>query len=226
MPDLGNSSLMLDIPSQSGKSEQRFFPVNITATGGVLASSAVNLLIGASLGIGLHPASASEINPVIEYFASASAATTADQKQELTVQFREPFASTEISIKAQRNLDERGVASRSSLAKIIIAERLRSDVDAECLSIADAAKQDAVAIVQRWNLNGDPRVMFSDDGILTLQWQRDEYGVALIFAGDGMASIAFRRPGQLYAENGIEVAINDNIPNQFADAMAALNRDL
>jgi hypothetical protein len=222
MPVLAKSSLMLDIPTQSGKSEQRFAPVNVTTTGGVLASSAVNLLIGASLGIGLHPTSASDLNAVLEYFIGASLATTADQN---TVQLTEPYATTEISFKAERNIDEHGVASRSSLAKIIIAERLRSDVDAECSAIADAAKQEAVAIVQRWNLSGDPRVMFSDDGVLTLQWQRDEYGVALIFAGDGMASIAFRRPGQLYAENGIDVAINENIPKQFADAMAALDRD-
>jgi hypothetical protein len=59
-------------------------------------------------------------------------------------------------------------------------------------------------MVRRVNLGGPPHISLSDDGILALQWQRGEYGVALLFAGDGVASISFRRPGQFYAENGIQ----------------------
>jgi len=55
-----------------------------------------------------------------------------------------------------------------------------------------------------------------------LQWQRGEFGVALIFAGDGEASIAFRRPGQFYAENGIEVAISQELPSKFSEALATI----
>jgi hypothetical protein len=64
--------------------------------------------------------------------------------------------------------------------------------------------------------------MFSEDGILALQWQRGEYGVALMFAGDGVASIAIRKPGQFYAENGIDVGIDDELPVQFAEILAKM----
>jgi len=57
--------------------------------------------------------------------------------------------------------------------------------------------------------------MFSDDGILTLQWHRGDYGVALLFAGDGIASIAFSTPRQFYAENGIEMLVSEDFPIQF-----------
>jgi hypothetical protein len=90
------------------------------------------------------------------------------------------------------------------------------------LEVADAAAKDAVATVQRANIGGKPRVMFSSDGMLTLQWKRGQYGVALIFAGDGTASIAFGRPQQFYSENGIEVAISDDLPDEFTEALKAL----
>jgi hypothetical protein len=109
----------------------------------------------------------------------------------------------------------------SELADLIIAERSHAEVDAEGVAVADAATKDALTIVRRVNFARKPRVMFSDDGILTLQWQRGEYGVALIFAGDQMVSIAFRRPGLLYAENGIEVTISDDLPAEFFDALEA-----
>jgi hypothetical protein len=61
--------------------------------------------------------------------------------------------------------------------------------------------------------------MFADDGILTLQWQRGQYGVALIFAGDGEVSIAFRKPGQLYAQNGLDIKITAGLPASFYEAL-------
>src|SRR5262245_39131795 len=105
------------------------------------------------------------------------------------------------------------MAGAPDLAPQIIVERANIALDRTAAELADAATNDAVTLVRRTKLGGNPRVMFSEDGILTLQWQRGEYGVAMIFAGDGIASIAFRRPEQFYAENGIEIAISDNLPN-------------
>ncbi len=112
--------------------------------------------------------------------------------------------------------------SFSPLAARISSERAIAEIDSENLRIADAATADAIKLVERAGLAGTPRVMFSDDGILTLQWQRGEYGVALVFAGDGVASIAFKKPRQLYAENGLEVSVSKDLPAQFIDALAAL----
>jgi hypothetical protein len=54
------------------------------------------------------------------------------------------------------------------------------------------------------------------------QWERGQNGVALIFAGDGVASIAFTRPGLRYAENGIDISVTDGLPDTFTAALAAV----
>jgi hypothetical protein len=110
--------------------------------------------------------------------------------------------------------------ARSKLIDRIIAERSVADIEPENVTVANAATDEAVALIQGTEISVMPRVIFSEDGILALQWQRGEYGVALIFAGNGAASISFRRPGQFYAENGIEVRISDGLPKEFADGLA------
>jgi hypothetical protein len=101
------------------------------------------------------------------------------------------------------------VASR--LAELIAAERLIAKIDKANFAIADAATHDAMIMIRRVKLGGTPHILLSDDGILALQWQRGEYGVTLLFAGDGVASISFRRPGKFYAENGIDVSIYERL---------------
>jgi hypothetical protein len=110
----------------------------------------------------------------------------------------------------------------SELVSKISAARAAASVDPESVEIADAATIDAIKLVERNRLPGSPRVIFSNDGILALQWQRDEYGAALMFAGDAIASIAFRKPGQFYAENGIDIGIEDDLPLRFTEALAKI----
>jgi hypothetical protein len=69
------------------------------------------------------------------------------------------------------------VASR--LAELIAAERLIAKIDKANFAIADAATHDAMIMIRRVKLGGTPHILLSDDGILALQWQRGEYGVAL-----------------------------------------------
>jgi hypothetical protein len=111
-------------------------------------------------------------------------------------------------------------SSHSRLIDSIIIERSVADIDAENVTVANAATSDAVAFIQDKKLSVMPHIMFSEDGILALQWQHGPYGVALVFAGNGVASISFRRPGQFYAENGIDVRISDSLPREFSDALA------
>ncbi len=110
----------------------------------------------------------------------------------------------------------------TGLGGLIKAARSAATIDEDCITIADAAAADALSLVQRIDLPGSPQVSFSEDGILGLQWQRGEHGAALIFAGDGIVSIAFRRPGVYYAENGIEISISDELPAQFTEALTAI----
>jgi hypothetical protein len=111
------------------------------------------------------------------------------------------------------------VHASAEIDDIIKAERARARIDDENVAIADAAMADALSMLRHVYLRGSPQVTFSDDGILGLQWQTDNHGVAIIFAGDGIASIAFKRPGQFYAENGLEVAVSEDFPDEFNKAL-------
>jgi len=126
------------------------------------------------------------------------------------------------SVSGTRNYIIKPSVIASRLAELIAAERLIAKIDKVNVAIADAATHDAMIMVRRVKLGGTPHILLSDDGILALQWQRGEYGVALLFAGDGVASISFRRPGQFYAENGIDVPIYDDLPASFNEALAAM----
>jgi hypothetical protein len=108
------------------------------------------------------------------------------------------------------------------LALRIAQERAIAHIDEGSAATADAAVSDAMTLLQSNNLPGDPFIMFSDDAILTVQWEKHNLGVALLFAGDGLVSIAFRRPGQLYAENGCEVPVDGPLPQEFNDALSAI----
>jgi hypothetical protein len=109
------------------------------------------------------------------------------------------------------------------LASLIAEERKIAEVDDENMEAANDAARDATTLALSSTFADVPRVMFSDDGILTLQWQRGEFGAALIFAGDGMVSIALKRPGQFYAENGMDVAISDELPGEFYAVLATMS---
>jgi hypothetical protein len=109
----------------------------------------------------------------------------------------------------------------SFLVERILAERRDANIDEESINAALAATDDALVLIKHNNLPGTPHIMYSNDGILTLQWECDEYGVALLFCGDHSVSIAFRRPGQLYAENGVEQPVTEKLLPRFYDALAS-----
>lgn len=157
--------------------------------------------------------------------SSALSAQTAALADYFTIASMGKVTATTASLKAFEIVDpiERPTVGVSSpLSDAILARRRVAQIDMDSVQVADAATSDALAVVQRANLGGDPNVMFSSDGILTLQWQRGEHGVALIFAGDGVACVAFRRPGQFYAENGIDVEISEDLPARFNTDLAAI----
>jgi hypothetical protein len=84
---------------------------------------------------------------------------------------------------------------------------------------ARLAWDDALELSRHTEIAGKPVMEFSSDGLLTIYWRRADRGVALIFAGDRQASIAFRRPGRLYSENGIEASVEGRLPEVFYDAL-------
>lgn len=119
-------------------------------------------------------------------------------------------------------VSERPSAIPSKLGERIDAARAVATVEPEAIVTADSAARDAKYLVDRATLGGEPRIMFAEDGILTMQWQRDGYGVVLLFAGDGEASIAFKKPGQLYAQNGIDIKVTGELPGAFHDVLTRI----
>lgn len=81
------------------------------------------------------------------------------------------------------------------------------------------AIRDAQAVLARETFPIAPLEMPSSEGTITLQWRKEGRGVALIFAGDGMVSVAFRGPGQSYTDAGLECAVNDPLPREFWNAV-------
>jgi hypothetical protein len=126
------------------------------------------------------------------------------------------------SIIAQSGANSIFVDASRQLIDEIVTKRASSVIDPENVTVANAGMRDAITLVRKNNLGGVHLITLSEDGILGLQWQRGDRGVALIFAGDGFASIAFRRPGQYYAENGIESQIDDHLPKEFYDALESV----
>lgn len=96
-------------------------------------------------------------------------------------------------------------------------------VDHEYLDKARAAKDQAMSFVRRNRLTGNPRVMMSDDGVLTLQWRNGANGAALIFPGDDTVSFAVKNARQMYSENSMDDApLNAPLPEEFRHALRAL----
>jgi hypothetical protein len=108
------------------------------------------------------------------------------------------------------------------ITEAILAARTTAQIDEGFRITANSALEDALAVVRDNKLEGSPLAVFSDDGILSLQWERDRYGVGLIFAGDGVVSVVFRGPDKFYAENGIEVPVETLLPREFNDALTGI----
>jgi len=92
----------------------------------------------------------------------------------------------------------------------------QSVVDHEFLEKARAAKVQAVTLVRRNRLTGSPRVMMSDDGVLTLQWRNGvNDGAALIFPGDGTVSFAVKNAHQMYIYSGLDDVPQDDLEQEL-----------
>jgi hypothetical protein len=66
----------------------------------------------------------------------------------------------------------------SAAAATALAD-VAGDLDADAAREAQAAVQEATAVLRTANFTAVPWIGISDTGLVTLQWQRDEEGVAL-----------------------------------------------
>ena len=84
------------------------------------------------------------------------------------------------------------------------------------------ARDQAVTLLDSCRLLGRPEVEVSDDGMVSMEWQKDERGVLLVFAGDGTASYSSRGPDGFYSSRIIEFEVGTSLPEGAAGAIAAL----
>lgn len=95
-------------------------------------------------------------------------------------------------------------------------------VDEDSLDAARLAVGQAIEFIHRNDLPGRPRVMMSDDGVLTLQWRGDELGAALVFTGDGTVSVAFKNAEKSYSETREDVALDAPAPPTFVSLVETI----
>jgi hypothetical protein len=82
-------------------------------------------------------------------------------------------------------------------------------VEAEDLDAARKALNEAKLFVRRHALDQATRVGISDDGAVTIAWERENAGLLLVFVGDGLVTIGQRSGAQLYAHNYSVLPLHD-----------------
>jgi hypothetical protein len=96
-------------------------------------------------------------------------------------------------------------------------------VDPEHLDAAKLAAKQAIELVGRNRLRGRPRVMMSDDGVLTLQWRNETLGAALIFTGDGTVSLALKNAKKTYSDSiQDDVPLDANLPIELVSILESI----
>ena len=110
-----------------------------------------------------------------------------------------------------------------TLIEEIRREHASAEIDLSQSDVANRSADDAVQMVERLNLDGNPRVMQSSDGILTLEWRKKDEGLALIFAGDGNVGISIRQNGGFYECFGSEIKVTHELPDEIAEMLARMS---
>ena len=101
------------------------------------------------------------------------------------------------------------------LERALVEERKNADIDLDSRVHADSALQDALDVNRRYNLSGVDNMFFSDDGVLTLQWDKGAHGAALVFTGEKKVSASTAGPNKLYSQGIVRLRSADPLPADF-----------
>jgi hypothetical protein len=94
----------------------------------------------------------------------------------------------------------------------------------EAVGDAKRAVEQAADFIARERVNDRAAVILSDDGVVTLRWERGERGVLLIFAGDTRGTYAVRGNGQSYGTNYREFELKNPLPSEARGAIRDITR--
>jgi hypothetical protein len=109
----------------------------------------------------------------------------------------------------------------SQLANAITAAHDATVFDPEEADVARAALADAKRFVNAYLPDAEPSILWSDDGLLTLQWRKDRRGLIVIFPGDNTATYSIKEPGGFYSANGREFPVTAGLPAEISKFLAA-----
>jgi hypothetical protein len=94
----------------------------------------------------------------------------------------------------------------------VLAE-VAGDLDAEATRTANAAIQEAIAVVSSVEFDEMPWIGVSDESVVTLRWQLGEEGVALFFSGGGAFALSTKSgPTDHYTTDYMERRVAEGLP--------------
>ena len=111
-----------------------------------------------------------------------------------------------------------------TLVEKIRALKYEELVDPEAVEDARAALDQAARFVERELPDAQAFATLSDEGLVTLRWQKGGEGMLLIFAGDGLGTYAIREHGGAYGTNYREFDLKDPLPVAARDAIVRVAR--
>jgi hypothetical protein len=110
----------------------------------------------------------------------------------------------------------------SAAAATALAD-VAGDLDADAAREAQAAVQEATAVLRTANFTAMPWIGISDTGLVTLQWQRDEEGVALFFSGDGVFGVSTKTGANDHYTDYRERQTADGLPTAIRSKIIRLS---
>lgn len=86
-------------------------------------------------------------------------------------------------------------------------KRVQSRLNVEEISMASGGIEDAYHVIRSINLQKAPKVEVNTEGLVTLQWQRQDRGILLVFHGDKSFTCSTKEPGMYYIDSYEEFSI-------------------
>lgn len=113
-------------------------------------------------------------------------------------------------------------AAADCLAAEVRALDWASRVEPEAQEAAQRAINEAAAFLEDQLPGTHATVALSDDGVVTVKWQRDGRGALLIFSGDGTGTFSVSDNGSLYGMNYQDFDLRHGLPETARRAITEL----
>ena len=111
------------------------------------------------------------------------------------------------------------IAASGKLTTSMRSVHSNAAIDQEYRQDAYEALDDGLRLSEALDAFGLPNVGLSADGVLTLEWTRDDRGALVAFTGGGTATFAVRSPGRFYSSLITEFLVSEGVPVHLRSAL-------